>query len=369
MQFNVLQENLAEALRIVGRAVPTRPSIQILSHVLLVAADGRLTLSATTLETFIQVRIGANVRADGAIALPAKTLTELVNTLPPDVVELALDERTMAARLKCGGSTSTLKGLDAAEYPPMPSVESETAISLLGSVFRRMVGEVAFAAAKEDNRPILQGIHVEVSGRTVRMSGADGYRLGLVTTEIDEALDEDLNIIVPVGALVEASRICRPDEVVRMQVVGGKVYFIFEAVTLAAQLIDGQFPNVGQIVPKTSTTDVQVHRGSLLAAMKRAEIFARDSSNTMRLRMGESRFHVESVSQERGDYAEALDVSVEGPGVETAFNVKYLLDALAVLDDEAVVLRFTVPSAPMLMEAVGREGFRHVIMPMSVQGK
>ena len=160
MRATCLQENLAKGLSIVGRAVSPRSTLPILSHILLTTDGGRLRLSATNLEIGINCWVGARVEEEGAVAVPARTLVDLVNAFPPDQVSMEGVVRTMTLNLRCGRSEANIRGMDAVEFPPVPVLEGEGGIRLDPEVLRTAIAQVAFAAAVDEARPILTGVLV-----------------------------------------------------------------------------------------------------------------------------------------------------------------------------------------------------------------
>ena len=376
MRVSVLQENLAKGLSIVNRAIGSRPTLPVLSNVLLTTEDTRLKLAATNLELGITTWIGAKVEEEGSITLPARTILDLVNTLSPERVDMELDERTNTVNVKCGSTKANIKGIDATEFPAVPSTEAEAGIAIPAEAFQDMIKHVVFAAATEDNRPILTGILVKLEGNTFTMAAADGYRLAVRVTELETAVPEPMSLIVPAKTLAELSRIIGgSDANVYISIPPGRsqVMFHWDSVDVVSQLIEGKFPDYEQIIPKSHSTTIQIYTGEFLRACKRAEIFARDAANTTRVRVapGESnlvpgQLYVTAQSQEKGDNEGLLDASVDGPGLEVSFNVRYLIDVLTVIDEDQVVMETNGSSSPGVFKPMGRKDFIYVVMPMSV---
>lgn len=376
MRVSVLQENLAKGLATVTKAIASRPTLPILNNVLLTASEGRLKLSATNLELGIVARVGAKVDEEGAITVPAKTFQDFVNNLPPERVDLLLDARTQTLRISCGSTISNIKGMSADDYPPVPEGDADTGLAIPAHEFHEMIGHTVFAAAKEDNRPILTGLSAKFDGTTLTLAAADGYRVALRSTELDTPVDEAMSLIIPAKTLSEVARIISPDDtMVYISIPPGRsqIMFHLNQVDINSQLIDGTYPNIEQIIPKSHKTTTIVHTQELLRACKRAQIFARDASNTTRMKIepGESTLvpglvTIASVSQEKGDNEGKLDATVSGPGLEISFNVEYLLQVLAVVKEDQVVIETNESNSPCVVRPVNRNDFTNVIMPMSI---
>ncbi|HEX3049073.1 MAG TPA: DNA polymerase III subunit beta [Aggregatilineaceae bacterium] len=377
MRVSVLQENLAKGLSTVSRAIQSRPTLPILANVLMSTDDARLQLSATNLELGISLWIGAKVEDDGAITIPARTFAELVSTLPPERVDMDLDVRTLTLGLRCAGKTANIKGMDATEFPLMPEFNPEHAVSVPGSVFKEMIDQVVFAAAKEDNRPILTGILMRFEGDVLTLAAADGYRLSVRTTELEFNTGErELEpLIVPARTMQELSKVITDDDeevLIGLPEGRGQVMFSLKNVLMVSQLIEGKFPDYEAIIPRRYETSILAYTDDLLAACRSSEVFAKDSANTAKIMIQPGngpntpgQVVVAGKSQEKGDAEAPLDATIEGGAVEIAFNIRYLIDVLNVIREEQVVLETGGPTSPGVVRPAGRDDFIHVIMPMS----
>lgn len=377
MRASVLQENLQKGLGIVSRAIHTRPTLPILANVMISTDDQRLRLSATNLELGITAWIGAQVAEPGQITLPARTLQDLVSTLQPERVDLSVDTRTLTMHLACGMKSANIKGMDANEYPAMPGFDAARAIAIDARVFKEMIEQVVFSAAREDNRPILTGVLMRFEDDIVTLAAADGYRLSVRTAELMMGAGSAPSdpIIVPARTMQELARIIsdEDDEVlIAPPDDRGQVQFSLKNVEVVSQVIEGKFPDYEAIIPRGYETMVLCYTDELLAACRSSEVFAKDSANTARILFEPSgkpdvpgRVVVAGQSQEKGDAQAPLDASIEGKTVEVSFNIRYLIDVLNVVREDQVVLETSGPTAPGVVRPAGRDDFIHVIMPMS----
>lgn len=373
MKVSCLQDNLAKGLSIVGRAVSTRSTLPVLANVLLATDDGRLRLSATNLEIVITCWVGARVAEEGAITIPARTLTDLVNTLPQEQVDLALDERTQTVHVSCARTEANIKGIDAQEFPLVPEPDNKNRIRVEADVLKQMINQVAFAAASDDARPVLTGVSTRFDGSQVMMAATDGFRLSVRSAHIPGHVDKPFHVIIPSRALSDVARIISDDtEAVYISLPEGRNQIIFDmdSVVLVSQLIDGNFPDYAPIIPRRHNTRTVVGTADFRKACKTADIFAREASNTARVRIepgeGLSPAYaiVAATSKETGDNVAQIDASVEGEPVEIAFNVKYMTEVLNVIDTPQVAMETTSPMEPGVLKPVGDNDFIHIIMPM-----
>ncbi len=373
MKISCLQENLAKGLGIVGRAVSPRSTLPVLGNVLLETDGGRLKLSATNLEVGINCWIGAKVEEEGAVTVPARTFIDLVNALPPGQVDMDLVVRTQTLNLRAARSEANIKGIDAQEFPIVPVPEDEDGIAIEPDVLRTAIEQVAFAAATDESRPILTGVLAKFEGERLTLAAADGFRLSVRTVSLPEAVSDTFSIIVPAQALSELNRVSAGEEAsisINVTPARNQVIFQLTDIVLVSQLIDGNFPDYRQIIPREHTTHTVLDTAPFLKACKMAQIFARDASNITHIHvkpgsdLEPGRVQVSATAAETGEDVSEIDANVEGEEVEIAFNVKYLIDVLSVLKAPQIALDTSSSSSPGVIRPLGDEDFTHVIMPM-----
>jgi len=374
MKVSCLQENLAEGLSIVGRAVSPRSTLPVLGNILLTTDGGRLRLSATDLEVGINCWIGAKVEEEGATTVPARTLIDLVNALPPGQVDLELVVRTQTLNLRAARSEANIKGIDAQEFPIVTVPDEDAAgIPIEPDVLREAVEQVAFAAATDESRPILTGVLAQFDDKQLTLAAADGFRLSVRTVQLPDAVSDPFSIIIPAGALSELRRVSgHQEDPVAIHVTPERNQVIFELtdVVLVSQLIDGNFPDYRQIIPRERHTHTVIDTAPFLKACKMAQIFARDAANISRVQvepgseLEPGRVRISATSAETGEDVSEIDASIDGESIEIAFNVKYLIEVLSVTKAPQVSLDTTTSSSPGVIRPVGEDGFTHVIMPM-----
>ncbi len=376
MKLSCLQENLARGLGIVGRAVATRSTLPITGHVLIASDGGRLKLSATNLEIALTCWIGAQIEEEGAITIPARLLTDFVNSLPPERIDMMLPARSRQLRLVCARNEATIGGMDADDFPPIPRVEGGEGFALDPKVLHKAITQVVFAAATDDSRPVLTGVHTLMEDTELTLAAADGFRLSVYRLPLGQSVAERTEVIVPARALAEVNRLLADEEEpVQMMLNANRTQVLFRLknVEMVAQLIQGTFPNYSQLIPSGHTSKATVAVADFLRETRIASIFARDGSGIVRLVMtpGEEltpgKMAISARAEEIGDNLGEIDAVIEGEEAKVAFNGKYLQDVLAVLEEGQVALETTNPSSPGVLRPVGVENYVHVVMPMFVQ--
>jgi DNA polymerase-3 subunit beta len=373
MKVSCLQENLSKGLSIVGRAVSPRSTLPVLGNVLLATDAGRLKLSATNLEVGINCWIGAKVEEEGGTTVPARTFVDLVNALPPEQVDMELVVRTQTLNLRAGRSEANIKGIDAQEFPIVPVPDESGGIPIEPDVLRTAVSQVAFAAATDDSRPILTGVLAKFEDTQLTLAAADGFRLSVRTIPLPQPVADPFSIIIPARALTELGRISgEQEEPITITVTPSRNQVLFQLtdIVLVSQLIDGNFPDYRQIIPRDKTTRTVVDTAAFLKACKTALIFARDAAHITRVHvkpgseLTPGHIVVSATSAETGDDVSEFDATIEGEEIEIAFNVKYMIDLLSVVGTPQVALDTTTSSSPGVVRPVGDVDYTHVIMPM-----
>jgi DNA polymerase III subunit beta len=382
MKVSCLQQNLADGLSTVGRVVPGKSTLPVLSNVLLATDEGRLKIAATNLEMAMTVWVGAHVEREGSITLPARVLSEWVNLLDRDQqIDLDLNPKNRRVHLQCNRYESNISGIDAEDFPPIPAVEEGASVTFEAGLLKDALGQIVFAAAQDDSRPVLAGVLLKLENNKLILAAADGFRLAVREVDLPDGSEQQLSVIVPARALAELARVL-PDEEGKQVVLAAtpnrsQVLFKFGDVQMVSRLIEGQFPDYARIIPQQIKTKARMPTRELLQATKAASVFARDNSMIVRLQLLPSeeqqelamgKVVVSSNSAEMGDNTGDLDASVDGEEQQVAFNGKYLREALEALGSPEVRIELTGPASPGIFRpsAGDSNGYLHVIMPMHI---
>jgi DNA polymerase III subunit beta len=363
-----MQEHLARGLSIVSRAVSSRSTLPVLANVLLKTEDGGLKLTATNLEIGITYWVPGKIETDGATTVPAKLLTDLVNSLPAgDKVDLELGPGD-SLHIRSGRFETHVKGIEADEFPAIQTAGERPTTRVAQNVLRRALNETAFAAASDEARPILTGVLAKFEGNQLTLAAADNYRIAVKTIDILDAVPET-SVVIPARALNELARVLADvDDPVEIVLASGRnqVLFHLDGIDLVSRLIDGQFPNYQQVVPKEHSTRAVLDREELLRAVRPAALIAHESANIVKLQIGangEAGITV-SANAEVGDHVGQVEAAVEGDGTTIAFNARYLADVLTNVDADQFALELNGPLSPGVFKPVGDDHYIHVVMPV-----
>ena len=377
MKAIVKQQQLAQAVGIVARAVASRSPLPVLANILIQTDNGRLKLSATNLELGISAWLGAKIQEEGGLTVPSRTFADLVSSLPSDEVTLTADLRTQSLNVRCGTLNTDIKGINAEEFPPISTADSGTSLPLNVANFKDMIQKVVFAASSDDSRPNLTGVHMTTDGDYLVLAATDGYRISIASAILSPKPAQKLDALIPARALSELSRIAVDgDETLEMNfpVGRGQVVFHLKDAELISQLIEGNFPNYTAIIPPSFKTRTVLTTADLLKACRQTEIIAREGNFIARLDIQPEgstekppQLEISAISEQTGSSEVIVDASVDGTPLLISFNVRFLREVLEVIRTPNVLLETNAANTPAMIRPVGDDTFKHIIMPMNIQ--
>jgi DNA polymerase-3 subunit beta len=377
VKVSCLQETLQRALGQVSRAVATKTALPVLSNVLLSTDDGRLKIAATNLEIGITTWIPASVEEEGKITVDARLLSEFVNTLPNETVQLSSDRVRFSLAVQCGRDKAAINGIDADDFPVIPTVSGEAFTAVVDpQLLREMIGQVELAAAADDSRPVLAGVLTRFEETSITLAAADGFRLAVRQGALAEPVPSKFDVIVPARAYRELARIIGDfAEPLTLAITPNQSQLLVRVgeTEFLSRLIEGTFPDFRQIIPREFGTRVEVGRDALVNAVRRSSYFARDNNDVIRLivRPGEDDLNpgtveISATAAERGNSQSFVDSSISGPELQIAFNARYLSDVLGVIRHGQVMLGMNGGNQAGVVRAAGSDEYTHVIMPMVI---
>jgi DNA polymerase III subunit beta len=370
MRFTASSAELLKALTVVGGAVPTKSTLPILECILFERSGEDLRLSATDLEIsivhLVPVRFDqGEYSGPSRIAVPAKRLLDTLRALPDLPVEFASDDE-MNISLRTDQGHYKMAGHDGGDFPALPDLDSDTRIETSGGLVKRAVQKTGFAVSKDALRPAMMGIYFQIgpdSGRTV---ATDGHRLVRLTMD-EMRSPERINFIVPEKAMALAARVAT-SESCTIIVDGGHAGFDFGDAQVIARLIDESYPNYEAVIPPDNNRQLRVHRGSMLAAVKRVGLYSSSMTNQVRLSITDNELTISAEDIERASEArETVRCEFDGEPLVIGFNAVYLTEVLNNIDSEEVVLSFSSPNRAGIVrpqEQAEGEDVLMLIMPV-----
>ncbi len=370
------RKELFEGIQTVGKAVATRSSLPILTHIRIAAKDGKVSMMATDLEMWMEHTLpGVGITEDGAATAPARNFTELLAAMPDADVSVTVEDETNTLHLRCLKANYKLLGLSADEFPLLPQVKEDSRFVIDRETLKDAIKQTIFATSTDETRAILTGVLVVFQGDSLKLVATDTHRLAVRDCPVKEG-SGSASAIVPSRAMNELLRIVGNEEgEVVVTLSGNQIQFQVDdasgsKTTLISRLIDGQFPNYERVIPAQATKTLTVERAPLAAAVKRASIVARDSASRVVLRTTEDgdKLTITAESGSVGNAYEEVEVARTGDDtpVEIAFNAKYLADVLNVLDTEGLHIELTEPLRPGVIRPTDTADYLCVLMPMQV---
>jgi DNA polymerase-3 subunit beta len=370
VKLSITQENLKRALASVGRIVSNRTSLPVLSNILITTDGNRLRLSATNLELGINYWIGSKIEQEGSLTVPSRLLAEFVNSLPHGNLEL--ESTDTALTIRTPHYESQLNGISADEFPPIPQVTSKPALSVDAGILRDALVQVVIAASLDEARPVLAGVYLYTEESTLYVVATDSYRLAEKQLVLTNEPNEPLQVIVPVRTMQELIRLlAEHDGEVELYRDENQVMFRTGEIELTSRLIDGQFPNYRQIIPKQATTSFDIETSEFSKITKVASLFARESAGSLKLEIrAEGEVRLVSSDSEVGGSTATAECMVNGDDAEISLNARYLQDALAAMKSPAVTFAVSGKLSACVLspfdpkdEAVEAD-YLHIIMPL-----
>lgn len=368
MKATIFIEEIKAVLPKVARILPTKASLPVLENIHLSVTGSFLTLSCTDLEIGAKFKMVVKSEEGGLITIPGRLLNDFVSALTGEKASFETKEDSLLVRSE--GSEAIFVGIDATEYPEMPTADQEPLLTLPRALLSEATGYISFASSSDSNRPVLTGVLIEIAADKLSLVATDGYRLSVKT--FPTTAKQDLNLIIPSRFLVEANRLfgSGSDEEVNFIYDRQRSLAVLknEEIELSSRLIEGQFPPYSNIVPASFVTRTVFNKEDLNNALRLIAVFSRDSGNIARLNFSpEGGVSVSSNASQVGSSKARFKASVEGEEVEVAFNIRYLSDFLASCKSSQVILELSGKIKPALFQEMGNETYKHIIMPVKMQ--
>jgi DNA polymerase-3 subunit beta len=365
MKFSISKEALLEGLQKVQHVVSTRTTLPILSNVLLVAKNGRLTFTTTDLDVGITGSVEAKIEKEGATTLPAKRLVNIVRELPASEVEISVDAKNVAS-IQSGPSFFKIIGLGQDDFPPLPDFEGAKEFRMPQQQLRDGLKKTSYAISTDETRYVLNGIYTSFREGKLTLVATDGRRLAMVEHDLDFPASHETDVIVPTKAVQELQRLLGDAGEVLIRLSDSQISFSIGEHLLISKLIEGNYPNYRQVIPGDSTERVELPRESTLDTVRRVSLLSSDKSNSVKLVFGSNVVEVTANSPDVGEARETMEVAYGGKAMQIAFNPEFLMAPLRNLESDTVYLDLIDEMSPGVVRIDG--SFLYVIMPMRVTG-
>ena len=367
MQLLITKQQLQRAIGSVSRLASAKMPLPILSNILLEVKESQLSLSVTNLELGISTTIPIEGAEEGQFTVPARLFTEFVQQVTDPLLTLKVTDNATLL-ITSDHASAKIRGLDASEFPGLPFTDDEPTVTFAAQDLKSAIDLVLFSTALDDTRPVLGGVYWTARHNELILASTDGYRLAEKRLKTSRHDTSDCSAIVPKQTLLELSRILSDTPGDISVIVGdNQIQFRSDFVRVVSRLIEGNYPSYEAIIPNSYQTRVTAHAGDLATGLKTAQLFARDTGNVVKLNIQPGGgLTIEAVSDARGEAQSQLTAITEGEGLSIAFNVKYLLDALSVIQSDNVFLELSSPDRPVVIRPSNTKDYFSLVMPLKI---
>ena len=373
MEFKINKDHFSNGLQQVLNVVGTRSAMPILGNVLIEAGTDHISLTTTNLDIGIRCRITADVSTEGSITLPVRKLATIVKELPQQEVFFELSSNNQA-KITSGGSIFKVMGIGTEEFPPLPSFENQHVFKLEQNDLANMLKSVSFAQSSDENRYILNGVYFNFSDENLTLVATDGRRLALTSYELESDSSDTGNLILPAKTVSEIERLLGKGESVKIAFNDRQVAFeiaiedeegnsgLIDHIYLVSKIVEGNFPNYRQVIPKETEHRIKVERELFLECVHRAALVTSEKSNSIKLKISKNLMEIMGSSAEYGESHESMGIAYDGPDVQIAFNPTFLMEPLRALSHDEIFFEFKDELSPGLVKTLNQ--FLCVIMPL-----
>lgn len=375
MKVRIGRDELLTGLQRVQGVVEKRNTMPILSNILLEARPDGVEIVATDLEIGVRGLYKATVLSTGGVTISARKLFEIVKELPPGDIELVAADNNWTT-IQAGKSQFKVVGLPSNEYPALPTIDREGLTPLSGDGLLELIRKTLFAAGDNDARYILNGLLVTLLATekktSLRLVGTDGHRLAVAEQEVGAAgtkgMPLEMKAIIPKKAAHEIRHLLEEGGDGEPLIGFSKNLMIFRksGLLLTSRLMEGNYPNYQQVIPKEIGKPISVNRAELESALRRVSVLSKDKSSAVKVSFASGRMTLYSSSPDYGEATEELPAQYEGEVLNTGFNARYLLDVFNVMDGETLSLQMETPLSPCLIQEPESPGFKCVVMPIKI---
>lgn len=374
MKFAVQREDIHQAVVAVQRATATRVIQPILSNILLESLEnGALKVSATDLDFAIETTLSVNMAQPGRTTLSAKKLSEIISKLPSgQEIEFDIDDGTQMARIKCGTALFDMRTLPADEFPQIKQIDAEGFMEVNGKALAKAINQTAFAAASYDANNVLGGVYFQMNEKGLEMAATDGSRLARRIEAVAEGQTVGLNVaaIIPAKTLQEFMKLAGgdvSDQPVRIAIRDGQIAFRTPKYYVLSRLLDGQYPKYNQLIPNENKIVAYANKKAFIESLERTAVMANERTNIVKMSLDKGNLSLAAQTPDVGDSKDTLEILYDGDTLNIAFNYKYVIDALKVIESDDIRMETNGPLSPTIFMAKEENGYLCLVMPVQVK--
>ena len=367
IKFSCEKVLLQSAISVASRAVAAKSSIPALEGLLLHVGEA-LTVSGYNMQTGIRTTVPAEVSGQGDIVLNARLFGDIIRRMSDDVVVFTANDK-LTVHVSCGDADFDITGLSAADYPELPVVEDEYALSIQQKVLREMIDQTAFAVSTNEARPVHTGALFEVTDMGLNVVAVDGFRLAFRREPIERIQGGAFSFVAPGSALNEVKNICGDTEDLAT-VILGKRHLLFEigATELICRRLEGEFLDYRRAIPRNNPITVIAETKDLTRSIDRVSVVISDKlKSPVRCRFEHDKIYL-SAKTGNGEAKDVCPVAGDGEGLEIGFNNRYLMEALRYAPADTVRIELNTGVTPaIIVPTEGEENFLYMVLPVRLK--
>ncbi len=369
MKINTNKDSLLKGIQTVQNAVSSKNSLPILSHILIEAKKNEIRLTATDLEIGVSIKVEGEVIEEGSITVPARKFSEIVKELPSAPTIHITVKKSNSVSIESGKSFFRLNGLPREDFPQLPEVpqgSSKTmeSIKIPQKKLKSMIQLTSFAMSHDETRYILNGILFSFKDKALKMVATDGRRLAIIQKEIPELGGLKKDMIVPMKTIQELNRSLGEEGDVVFYFKDNQLLINLGSIYITSRLIEGEFPNYEQVIPKKTKEELNLNTQDFLQATRRASIYTNQDSQSVKINIIKDRMIITKSTPDLGDAREEMEVDYKGGEFVIGFNPTFLIDMLKNVEEEHVKFSFIDPEKPAVIKC--GEDYTYIVLPMQV---
>ena len=363
MELTIDKKDLQNILKKAIAATEKKSALPILSNFLLEAKDDKLTVQATDLEVHVAVSVIAKVENEGKACVNAKRLTEIARLLPENQVYIKLEYNSL--KIKSGKTKYSLPTAPPEDFPGLYPFPEENAFVVSGDELLNSIQKTIYATSKEESTFSLQGVKYKSYDSKIDSVATDGHRLALY--RLDKNGNGEIDSIIPPKALNELRKLLTGVEDVEIASSQQYVFFRTKEWILMSRLLEGIFPDYTNVIPQEFSIEIKLNKKEFLEAVKRVSAVVEGDLKPVKLTLTENKLTLRAFSPEFGEAIDEIDIQYEGEEFSIGFNARYLIDAVDVIDEEEIFIKFTTPNSQTMIVPSENENYLAIIMPMEVK--
>ncbi len=366
MEVKLSKDILLKGIQTVQNAVSQKSGLPVLANILFEASKDKIKLAATDLEIGIISKLSnVEIQEEGAISIPAKKINDIVKELPNKEIHVSAKKNNQIV-IKCDKSTFKIMGLPKDEFPKVPEISNKNVLTIPQKLLKSILNLTSFAVSKDESRYILTGILFIVTEKKLSLVATDGRRLAVVTKDIPKPCGFTRKVIVPVKAVSELLRILKDEGDVEVLFGENQMAFEIDDTILITRLIEGDYPNYEQVIPKSTQEKLRIGKENFYAAIKRASLFTTPDSQSIKLDVLKNRIVISKVSNDGGESREEIDCGYAGEDLTIGFNPGYLMDALKNISEEEIIFEFAGADKRGVIRAEGSD-YIYIVLPVRIE--